>query len=512
MANETSFWNTTFNALEEQPYLNASPMDTIIEKELDDYDSLVGLRAVSSKMLKDSAIAQALYLSYLNSFMGGHIYYTVNGAEYSAKPTKQLLDQQFKAVDKNRLNSLDLICESLIAGAFKSGDILIHPVYNKNYINDKTGLSTVIELITADRIVTPYDLCTDPLVRNGIKYRLDGMIEGFYVKPINTIFEDYFSLNSKDFQFIPLFKKVKMSGTTYNRLNCMLFKSPLNPEANCPRGIPALTQASKLIRYMDKNIKAIVIGMYTAACFSAFITGNNPRGAKKGFDKSSVLSGVGKMSPGMIYFLRHGEKIDFASPQRPADNTRSFMEMMLILCGASVRVPYELGFLHLSNTSFSSWKGGANEIKANRGRWLNRLQQAVHFITNAFMFEASVEGLIRGSENLKYEFRFPKFDPLDDEKTARANRLNLETEVTSRRKVSEDNNEDFDILEKQLLEEQLLETERQAEVLRRQKDLSEELGIVFPDSPETETETETETVVDQSERDNKDDRKDQGNW
>ncbi|MHA1790284.1 MAG: phage portal protein [Candidatus Helarchaeota archaeon] len=480
-----------FNALEEHPYLDPYGEDLGIETELNRFDSLVGLRAISSKMLKDSPIAAALLMGYLNAFMGGNIFFDVIGAEYVKNPLKKILFKQFKAMDINRLIDLNLFMEYIITGAFKSGDILIHTPYDKNYINNKTGLSTLVELITADRIVTPYNLINDPMIRNGVKYKTNGYIEGFFVKSLKMIFEDYWRTNHKNYEFIPIHKELKIGGTTYTRQISYLFKSALFDEGGTARVFPALIPSSKYIRLIDNDIKAIVIGMYTAACFAGFITGTNPYAAKRDFEANQKpnLKGIGRLSPGMIYFLKKGDTITFGSPQRPADNTDSFIQRLLILCSASVRSPYEISYLHLAGTSFSASKIGANEIMANRNRWLNRLTNLANFLAYTFSFEALVEGVVKSIKDVSFSFRFPKYDPLDKQKSAIASRIDLQSEVTSKKEEIEDRNLDYEEINEQLNLEAIDAVKRHGLILKEQNRLEKEYNIVFSDNEKVDRET-----------------------
>lgn len=478
---------TKFDALEELPYLSVTNFnEEPLEKELSDRKTLIGLRQISNNLIKNNPAAACFLLAYLNAFMGGKVSFNVVGPEYFSKPLEKILSKEFEGLDINRQYDINMICEYLITGAFSNGDILIHTPSDK----DRGDITTMVELIEANRIVTPRDKLNNSLVRNGVQYSKGGKILGYYVKPIQSMHEVSL-LNKQDFDFIPLYSK--MYGGF--RQNCMMFKSPLFDQCGTARNFPCLIPSSKVLRYLLQYVKSVVIGAHVGACFSAFIKTDNPAGAKKDMEAAMpTLKQIGKVNPGGIYFLRRGEDITFGSPSRPADNTDTFIKRLCIFASSSIVLPYETTFLHLENTSFSSWKGGTNAVEANRNRWLNRLNKAVIFIAKNITQELIVKNMVRANFNkINYSIRFPRFDPLDSEKKARGDKLNLTNETTSRQRVCKERNIDFEELEAELLKEGLIRLKRQAELVVVKKETELELDIILPEDSPTQREKDNES-------------------
>lgn len=465
-----------WDANEEWPYLSVKALDdTMVERDLDDYNSLIGLRAIGSDLNRNNPVAAAFLLGYLTAFMGGKIHFDMMGPEYTTGPLKKLLLNEFNYMDINKLYDINRIVEYLIIHAFKGGDCLVHTPVDK----ERGDITTMTELISPNRIITPRDLQRDPLVRNGVQYSAGGRISGYYVKPLQSMFENKI-LNKRDFDFIPLYTKI--SGIGY-RQNCYMFKSPLTDDFSSARAYPACIPSSKLLRHILQYIKSVVIGAHVAACFAGFITGNNPGGAKRGFDQNARrLKHIGTVSPGGIYFLRKGEAITFGSPSRPADNTDSLIKRISIISSASIRFPYEISQLHLENVSFSSWKGGSNEVLGNRNRWLNEINRVLWFISNNISQEAIIKGMIKGDlTNVKYKFGFPRYDPLDDEKKSRAERIKIQNGSTSLQRISQERNIDYEELQDEKLQEGIDDLELKAKLVVKADEIESNLDILLPE-------------------------------
>jgi len=498
--------SSNFDALNEAPYLSITGMqEDPLEKELDDYNSLQGLRNITSRLHKNNPVAAGFLLTYLNAFMGGSIDYEVVGSEVLSKSLTKILVDQFGGLDINRLYDINKIFEYLIVGSFKSGDILVHMPLDK----ERGDITTMVELVEANRIVTPWNLARDPLIKNGVKYSAGGRIEGYYVRPVESFYMGS-HLNERDYSFIPL--RTSMFGGY--RQNCYMFKSPLHDEPGSARCFPALIPCSKYLRYMMQYVKAVIIGARVGACFAGFIHTKNPAAAKGELEKNNALEQVGTLNPGGVYYLRQGEEITFGSPSRPADNSDQAIKRLHILSASSVRLPYELAALHLENTSFSSWKGGINEIRANRNRYLNSFNKIAYFISNNYAQEALVKGMIRGDiTKLKYSFKFPRFDPLDSEKRARSDKLNIETEISNRRRACEEANVDYEQNEIELLKTAKDTLKRQVELVVEKERLETEFNVKLPETIEAEQkESESSNTGEPSTDEQKEVRKQDGNW
>ena len=487
--------NQNFEQIEEDPYLSrwTDGDEETGDEELENYSSLPKLRLISSKLQKNSAIAQTLLLAKKSNIIGGSMFVQVKAPPSMQTAIEDLLEKEYKGIDVNEEYSLQQMFEQIITGAFIKGDILINLPTDKS----RAGLKTYVELIEASRILTPSELVSDPLVRNGVKLQKNGKVEGYWVKNLNskkalgsqlTLFSD----KKENFTFFPAHKGGRR--VTY------LFKSPTALRPNMSRQFPALTQCLEDIRLLDKYKKAIVIGAQVGACYSGFITTSNPAGAKKAADasdktgKTGYMKNVGKLQPGTMTYLRRGDSVDFASPSRPADNTEPFIKRMLINCSATVRVAYEIAFMHLEDVNLSSWKGGIIEARRDAALWVNDLGWICEWISKTLILEAITNRSIKGSlKNVSITSHFPRYDPLDDEKAARGANINLnKNKTTSRHIVCGENNINYDKMLQDRENEALDEVRLEGTVLAEKKKLEEKLGIIFPEDSPTQAETDLE--------------------
>jgi hypothetical protein len=175
----------------------------------------------------------------------------------------------------------------------------------------------------------------------------------------------------------------------------------------------------------------------------------------------------------------------------------------------AIRIAYPMLALDLSDTTYSSWKGGSIEVKRNMTRWRLTLGDTLTWVLKNKIAEASLAGDFKSAlKSTKVSIRFPKFEVVDEEKTARANRLDLESQVTSTRRISDEGGKDFEELQRELTEEMTIKTTRMAEQLALQKKLEKELEIEFNPDPKETRERGSDTTEEQKQEQ----RKEDGNW
>ena len=143
------------------------------------------------------------------------------------------------------------------------------------------------------------------------------------------------------------------------------------------------------------------------------------------------------------------------------------------------------------------------------------LEGDLRWIIMTWLQEAVVKKIITGSlDKVRLEIVFPKFKSLDEEKTARADKINLADEATSQQRVQEQKGEDYEDLQDQLTQEDEDKVRREAKGLKIKQDLEKELGIEFPIEgkiQERETEKRSGETDATEEDDKKERRKSDGN-
>lgn len=473
---------------------NAYNIDWIVrseatpDEEMYEGDSLVTLRDRSRQLIKDNGMVAGLQQLFIN-LVG-------TPSAIRVKSERGILQKQAqKRLDEFNLDSsfdsltFDELIEQIVSCAFSEGDLLISLPMDEQR---EDGKQTVVELIEGNRIKTPSDLAKDKKIRNGVKYDEKGRIIGYYVKKYEKVGVYGDQSNNYDFYY-----RVKNG-----RVVTQLFKAPLNSRPKMSRQYPLITPIIPLIKHMDDYLEAIIVGARVAACFAAFITTNNPSKAMASMTTdgggntvtnpkdSYGTQRVMKLFPGMINYLRPNEEITFASPNRPNDNVDAFIVRLQRLICVYIRVPYEIAFLDLSITNYSSWRGGDNEVKKLKLRWRKRLDGIITWIQNTVLQEATIFELIRSGSS-RLNIRWPSFSSIDTLKENKANEVDITNGTNTPQRIAEERGDSYDEIQEELTKHQLLEIERKAKVLVRQKELEEKYGIVFNNIEDTYTNNST---------------------
>ena len=491
--------------------------------ELEQDQTLWGLRKTSSKLIKNNFIAASAQLAYVNTIVGGEIQFNAIGTDKTFnKKVISFLKSVLGGIDINKQYSITQMVEQMITGSFAGGDLLVNLP-----IDSRSGrvVKTYIELVEAGRIKTPPKHKNNTLVKEGVHYYSSGRLKGYWVitRKKEEQKASYHSATDNDFEFFPIYKT---SGGVTRKVS-ELFKAPLNLRPGQSRGIPVLTSCMGLLRYFNQYLEAVLIGARVAACFAGFVNTSNPAEARKSLTEEGQATSVGvkgkkllKLQPGTISYLKPNESITFASPNTPSDNFDKFILRLARFVSMSIRIPYEQFFIDLSEVNYSSWRGGSLETERNINRWKRDLTSTIRWIIFTLIQEALVKGELEGDiSKVKLSITFPVYKTLDEEKSARARRLNMQTFSTSQHREQAGLGEDYEQLQTELDEESLRAVDREALILKKQKKLSEKYGIIFPnqveegdrDTSDSRREGESEGT-DLDEDDASERRKDDGNW
>lgn len=489
------------------------------DSELYNANTLITLRARSRQLTKDSSIVAGIQQRFANNVGSPNAVKASTSDKYVSdlrlSRMQNFISERIKDMTFSN-EGLSSVVEQLINQAFCDGDILISLPLDKSR---ELGKQTVVELIEAQRIRTPNELTNNINVRNGVEYFEDGRIKGYWVKKYDKV--DRYGDSKGLFTFYPR----KRNG----RLVTDLFKAPLNARPKMSRQYPVITPAMKLIKQLNDYIEAVIVGARVAACFSAFVKTQNPAGAWGSMTSNpdgspntdSEGNRVSKLYPGMVHYLRRGEEIEFASPNRPNDNVDSFIIRLCKLIAAYTGIPYEILFLDLSETNYSSWRGGANEMKKVIARWRNRINAVLDWIIDTFIYEAEIYDLVASVSEMEKSYTWPSYNILDPEKEARANDLELANETTSPQRLCEERAISYREVQDEIKQHLLDKVSRVAEVLKYIKEKEAELGVkipielIFSESKSSRnndgvSDGDKKGVEDDAKR--KNDRKKQGNW
>lgn len=126
------------------------------------------------------------------------------------------------------------------------------------------------------------------------------------------------------------------------------------------RGISDLAPVIKRLKDVQDYLNAETVAAKVAACFSVFITKNNP-GTLPNFQagkKDKEGKNLSSIRPAMVTYLKPGESVTTANPSRSITNAKDFVNVQQRLAGAGMGLSYELMSRDFNNATFSSARQG----------------------------------------------------------------------------------------------------------------------------------------------------------
>lgn len=473
--------------------------------DLDLSSDLETLRERSQQLLRDNLIVSGMQQTYINQVnCGGPVVYSASKNRVQRDQINSFLKERLNLCDSTGTKSLNAILDEVVGCVFADGDLGINlPVIDGE---------TVVELIEAYRIKTPHGkYALDYRIRNGVQYFANGKIEGLHVLKAENVYKA-----REEYMFLPIWKEAD----GFKRKVTTLFKAPVSSRPLASRHVPLSTPMIPFIKKLADYEEAVIIGARVAACFAGFIETENPAGVSLGAkdtDPKNSEQKVMKIKPGTISALKMGQAIKFSAPNRPSDNHDTYVLRSYKTLAMGYRIPYIIAFQDTEQSSYSAFKGAVLDTVKLSKRWRNRLNDLIIWIVNTFILEAMSKGQIRGSlSTVDLRIRWPSNGALDSEKENRGNKLALQNKTKSRQMICDEDGTDFEELENDLLEEELAEVDRQAEVLKRRKEKEKEYGIIFPETAQADRQTAKrpgeQPGTELDEEDAADRRKEDGNW
>ena len=473
-----------FDILKDNPHLETSwinSMEFTEDYHLQQGNTLSILRQISQDTIRNHYVGSAIQQAYVNAIVGGNLRTKISTTDPRDQATIDKYYDDETMIDISQTKTLCSINEELVAAAFSDGDCLINLAYDETAV-EYTGFGLRVEIIEGCRIKTPPNMYSDPQIINGVHIDLRGVEVGYWVKRITPNSEMRFMAESPDnFVYVPAYND--KSGV--RRRTAYLFKAQTRPRPNMVRQYPVMTPIFTIIKYMNSYLEAVLIGGRVSACFAGYIETANPAGTANGIATGKGDAGatsVKKINPGTITSLRRGDKMTFSSPNKPSDNFDTLLIRVCRFACASVRMSYEVVFQDLSVVNYSSWNGGKAEIGRNVARWTRELTMINRWILQNIILDLVFQNKLRTSlTNFDIQVRFPKYETLDPEKTARANKIALTNGTKSKHMICDEENTEYEEVQSELEAEAAEEIELEAERLKLMADIEKKEGIEFPE-------------------------------
>lgn len=189
------------------------------------------------------------------------------------------------------------------------------------------------------------------------------------------------------------------------------------------RGVPWLAPVIITMRDEDEYTEAELVRKKIEACFATFITQE---------DDASTLS-VGEtetndagqleetIEPGMIKYLRPGEKVETAVPSGTGLGYRDFKRDIQTRAATGLGLTYEQFTGDLSNVNYSSYRAGmlSFRTKMDQFRWLCFVPMFCRPVAKWFADIAFAAGQIP-TRDFQMEWSMPKYGSVDPQKDANA--------------------------------------------------------------------------------------------
>jgi len=408
-----------------------------VYKDTADYElsgqELPVLRSRCRQMDKDNPIAEGTVIAFQEMVVGSgpFVHSKLSDSPDAEKQVQDVLDDWILNVDNTGELTLNDFCRNLVSNVCDNGDALITLSLSNS---DRRKIQTCIQLIEADRIMTPSGMTNEP-VRHGVQYnRQTGEIDGYWVRKLGITENEhrygFITGGSRiDFEFFPRYKN--------GRLSAWLFKRPsaiMRPGQS--RQTPLFSSCIHTLKQMEDLVDATVVGQRVAACIMGSIKSNDIEGLVDSltrdplsYDRNSDSSGnkYSKMQPGMMIPLKAGESLELFNPQRNGVEVVETMKALARDVAMKTRIPYGILFLDLSATNFSSARTGILEARRMLAGWRMAIQYKVlKPILETVLLEASLRGLIPALDVNKPLVGWPAWGFIDpaQEITATVNAIN----------------------------------------------------------------------------------------
>ena len=269
------------------------------------------------------------------------------------------------ACDLERLDNFKELQQLAFLNWLMSGDVVALLPTTKR-VNTLYDLR--IRLIEADRVSTPDDKMDDLRITSGVEKNDNGEVVAYHISSTHP-------LSSQDMTMETKWTRVKAYGKVTGRRNVLhvMNRERIGQLRGVPFLAPVIESLKQLGRYTDAELVAAVV----SGCFTVFIqreTGSAgafgevvPEEQQVDTDPDSI-----EISPGAVYDLTPGEKIDTANPGRPNSEFDAFVTSICRQIGAALEIPFEMLVKHFT-ASYSASRAALLEawkmFKMYRG-WL----------------------------------------------------------------------------------------------------------------------------------------------
>lgn len=296
--------------------------------------------------------------------------------------------------------------------------------------------SLALNIVDSDRLATPSNMSANNKIRSGVEIGSRGQPIAYWIRkqrPEDFKFFASGARNTSD-NFIR-FDAVNSMG----RKNVIHIYQMQRPGQS--RGIPFFAPVISYFRDLCKYMEAELVAARIAACFAMVIEKTDPSGAASANTAEIATDGkrIEELEPGIVEYLKEGEKMSSFNPQRPGGTFEPFVIRILRSISAALGLPYELVAKDFSRTNFSSARAALLEARRffrMRQEWMARkLNQPMWDLLQE---EAFLKGDLPAKnffENktayLRARWITPGWEWVDPKKEAEASKLAMDAGIST---------------------------------------------------------------------------------
>lgn len=211
-----------------------------------------------------------------------------------------------------------------------------------------------LEVIEADRVSTPPGQ-QGPNMRDGVELGDRGQPVAYWIKKRHPG-DAQFGVAGASQEWVR-YPAMNKAGRP-NVLHLYHVKRP-----GQTRGEPFFAPVLAAFKDLGDFMEAEIVAARVAACFTAFITKNDPAAAFEGAAVDAQGNRIESLEPGMTQYLAPGESVTFGDPKRPTGTFEPFVLAVLRSIGASLGLPLELVLKDFSRTNYSSARAAMLEAR-----------------------------------------------------------------------------------------------------------------------------------------------------
>ena len=307
-------------------------------------------------------------------------------------------------------------------------------------------LGTKLQLVEANRVSQPQTAVETDRFRDGIEIDGNGVVLAFHFS--NRHPNERWSVTGGPLTW----SRVAASDPTGAPLVLQLFEQRRPGQL---RGIPYLAPVIETLKNLSRYSEAELMAAVVSSMFTVFIKGGFKPGLGELDEDDPAPKGQISLGTGAIVDLGTDESIELADPKRPNAQFDPFFLAMCRQLGSALEIPYEQ-LVNSFQSSYSASRAALlnawRSVRTRRGWFVDQFTQPVW---SRVIREAVARGLLVApgffddplaeAAWLACEWTGPTMPEIDPEKAARAAKLRVEEEFSTRdREASELNGSDWE--------------------------------------------------------------------